>query len=109
MYIFFVSDIYKSIISESNTIINLASTEYSKSVTPYLKDNDNCITCTFKVMHKGTYKVQATAAKMARGKRVQYIVKNQIQDPEELKKFDEDGYRFEEALSTKNNYVFLQN
>lgn len=60
-------------------------------------------------MHKGTYKVQATAAKMARGKMVQYIVKNQIQDPEELKKFDEDGYRFEEALSTKNNYVFLQN
>lgn len=109
LYDFWNRKIYESVIAESNIIINLASNEYSKTILPYLSENDKCITCTFKVLHKGAYKVQATAAKIARGKMVRYIVQNKIKCPKDIKKFDEDGYQFEESLSTDNNYIFLKN
>ena len=37
---------------------------------------------------------------------VNFAAKNNITDPEDLKKFDSDGYYFDEALSTDTEWVF---
>ncbi|MGN0466391.1 MAG: peroxide stress protein YaaA [Lachnospiraceae bacterium] len=100
--------LYDNISSETNYIINLASTEYSKCIKKYISPRDHFITCTFKVYNKGKYKVLATAAKMARGQMIRYIVENKIDTPELLKNFDVDGYMFQENLSSETEYVFYQ-
>ena len=37
-----------------------------------------------------------------------FIIKNRIIEPEALKKFDLEGYRFNKSLSEKNNWVFTR-
>jgi len=55
-------------------VFNLASEEYGKCIRSHLKPGDRFVTVLFQVNHKGTWKVQATAAKMARGQMVRYII-----------------------------------
>ena len=93
---------------EGRVILNLASDEYGKTIRKYLKAPYRMVTCHFKTYSKGKYKVLATAAKMARGSMVRYICENQIDDLEKIKEFDWEGYRFEESLSTLDEFVFLQ-
>lgn len=100
--------LYDNISAETDCIINLASAEYSKCIKKYIEPHKRFITCTFKVYHKGKYKVLATAAKMARGQMIRYIVENRIDTPELLKNFDIDGYVFQENLSNEKEYVFYQ-
>lgn len=45
---------------------------------------------------------------MARGQMVRYMIKNQLEDPEELKNFSWDGYEFIPELTYENKYVFAQ-
>lgn len=88
--------------------INLASKEYSRAVTPYLLDDEICINIHFKVVKDGKQKILATAAKMARGRMVAYIMKNRIDRVEEIKQFHEDGWYFLEEQSTATDYVFIK-
>lgn len=92
----------------SYVILNLASEEYTKAVRKYVKPPYRMVTCQFKTYSKGSYKVLATAAKMARGSMVRYLCENQIDDLAQIKKFDWEGYHFEESLSSRDEYVFLQ-
>lgn len=93
---------------QSNTIINLASKEYSVCIEKYLHPDDRYITCVFgelvdgKVMQKGTY------AKMARGEMVRYMAENQVEKVEDIKRFNRLGYSFNEKLSSDNSYVFIR-
>lgn len=107
LYEFWSSDIYDNISEASdNTIINLASDEYSKSVKKYL-NNERFISCIFKVDKNGKLKVESTASKVARGKMLNYIVKNKINSPELLKNFCDCGYEYKKDLSTDNEFVFV--
>ncbi|SJU49243.1 Protein of uncharacterised function (DUF328) [Clostridioides difficile] len=45
-------------------------------------------------------------AKKARGLMVSFIMKNKINNIEDLKKFDLEGYLYNEDLSNNNNLVF---
>ena len=45
-------------------------------------------------------------AKKARGLMVNYAAKHQIQDVEDLKYFDTDGYYFAPSVSDENHWVF---
>jgi len=91
--------------SESEVIINLASMEYWKSV-----DQDALklpvITPIFKEKKDGKYKIVAIYAKRARGLMTRYAIKNKITDPEDLKQFDLEGYKFDESLSSGTEWVF---
>lgn len=40
---------------------------------------------------------------------VNYIVKNKILDPEDLKKFNQAGFVFSEEYSTENEFIFISN
>ncbi|MGN0495293.1 MAG: peroxide stress protein YaaA [Lachnospiraceae bacterium] len=98
--------LYEAVRDESGIIINLASKEYSKCIEKYLKEDDRYITVTFceksgeKLVTKGTY------AKMARGEMVRFMAEMNIEEPEDIKKFDRLGYVYRENISTDRNYIF---
>ena len=91
----------------SKFLINLASNEYFKAVKPRLLDGE-VITPAFKERKNGTYKMIGIFAKKARGLMSRYMIKNRIDQPEELKSFDLDGYAFNEKLSNDSNWVFTR-
>lgn len=96
-------------IDDSRVIINLASKEYSKCIEKYLTPKDTYITISFcelsgnKLVTKGTY------AKMARGEMVRFMAEREIENPEEIRKFDRLGYTFRRDLSSESEYVFERN
>ena len=108
MYNFWNDKIYSELSTDSDgVIVNLASDEYSKAVKKYLED-EKYITCTFKVNKNGTYKVQSTASKKARGMMVNYIIKNKITDFRKLVDFSEDGYTYSFELSSEDEFIFVK-
>lgn len=93
---------------EDDTVVNLASEEYAKAVRPHLQEKTRFLTCTFaeaegeRLVEKGVY------VKMARGEMVRWLAENNIEEPERLREFSRLGYRFQKALSTDCNYVFVR-
>ena len=108
LYDFWGKRLYGEVIDNSRVIVNLASKEYAKCIERYLTPEDRFITCIFgelsggKVLQKGVY------AKMARGEMVRFMAQNEIMKPEDMQTFDRLGYRFDRALSTATEYVFIR-
>ena len=92
---------------KNKTIISLASNEYIKSIQPKSLTS-NFITCHFKEFKEGVPKVVGLLAKKARGLMARFMIQNRIETPAGLKKFKQDGYRFQSSLSDEQNYVFLR-
>ncbi|MCW9025440.1 MAG: peroxide stress protein YaaA [Gammaproteobacteria bacterium] len=92
---------------KSDYLVNLASNEYFKSVKPKLL-NAEIITPAFKDYKNGEYKILGVYAKKARGLLSRYIIQNQLTDPEAIKDFAEDGYRFNKSLTKGNTWVFTR-
>lgn len=91
----------------SDTLINLASQEYFKSIHPQ-KLHAKLITPIFKDEKNGQFKIISFYAKRARGLMVRYAAEHHIHDPQQLQNFDYDGYRFNPAASNENEWVFLR-
>jgi cytoplasmic iron level regulating protein YaaA (DUF328/UPF0246 family) len=106
LYDLWGSRLYDEVIDESKVIINLASKEYSKCIEKYLKKDDTYITITFGEMVKGKLVTKGTYAKMARGEMVRFMAENQIEDPEEIRRFDRLGYVYRDDLSGDTEIVF---
>ena len=92
---------------KSSTLINLASNEYFKSVRKE-RLNADVITPVFKDQKNGVYKIISFFAKKARGLMSRYIIQNKLTNPEDLKKFDLAGYRFDISTSFNNELVFIR-
>ena len=112
LYEFWGSDITEGLNKQlkkikSKYLINLASNEYFKSVKP-TELNAQIITPAFKEFKNGEYKMIGIYAKKARGLLSRYIIQNKLNDPEDIKLFNEDGYRFNKKLSNENNWVFTR-
>ena len=90
-----------------NTLVNLASNEYFKVVK---KKNVQAriITPNFKEERDGGYKMITFYAKVARGLMTRFIIENALDDPEMIKTFAVDGYRFNPKLSTENEWIFTR-
>jgi len=88
-------------------LINLASNEYYKAVKSS-KLNAEIITPQFKDFKNGQYKMISFYAKKARGLMTNFILKNRITNPDELKLFDMEGYEFNVQLTEGNNWVFTR-
>lgn len=110
LYAYWNDELMQAMRSQNNDhcYINLASKEYSQAVTPYLYPKERCIQIDFKIVKDGKLKTLATAAKMARGRMVEYIIKKQIEDPEKLRDFSEDGWTYMEHLSSKDEMMFIK-
>lgn len=96
--------------SHSNkTLINLASQEYFKSIEGLTKsDKVNVVTPIFKELRGDQYKIISFNAKKARGIMTRYIIQNEIENIEDIKKLDVDGYLFNEEMSTEKELVFIR-
>lgn len=85
-------------------LINLASQEYFKAV-----DSDavktKIISPIFQEYKNGKYQIIGIYAKQARGLMTDYIIKNKITDPEQLKLFNAAGY---EWAGDENNWRFVR-
>ena len=88
-------------------LVNLASNEYYKAVQPKLIQG-RIITPQFKEFKNGKYSTIALFAKRARGMMTDYILRNQLQDPEDLKGFDREGYHFSEPQSKGDEWAFVR-
>lgn len=108
LYDYWADRLYQALFAAGDTVVNLASAEYARAVTPYLAWNDRMITCEFYTLSRGRYRVMATAAKMARGAMARYAISNRIDRPEGLQGFDSLGYRFSPERSTDRIYRFYQ-
>ena len=92
---------------ESKVLINLASNEYFKSVQPASFPYD-IITPVFKESDGKGFRNVTIYAKKARGMMLRFIIQNRINDPELLKAFDEDGYYFNNDLSSEKEWIFCR-
>ena len=81
-------------------LVNLASHEYSKALQLH-KTPIKVITPIFKDYKNEKLKVISFFAKKARGRMVNFIIKNKIVNTEDLKLFADDGYKFAEEDSGK--------
>lgn len=88
-------------------IVNLASNEYFKAIRKKELEAE-IITPVFKDFKKGKYKVIAFYAKKARGMMSKYIIRNKIENKEDLKGFNEDGYAYNDRLSEGRELVFTR-
>jgi hypothetical protein len=93
--------------SGSNSLINLASNEYFKSIKPKLLKAE-VITPVFKDYNKGSYQVIGFFAKKARGLMTRYLIDNEIDNPAALKDFGAEGYAFNTAMSNSQEWVFTR-
>ena len=73
-----------------------------------IKQSYPMISIEFKEQKENSYKVVGMYAKRARGMMVRHVLQNQIQTLEEIKHFNEDGYRFNEELSDNLTWVFTR-
>ena len=70
--------------------------------------NARIIDTEFKDLKNGQYKIISFYAKKARGLMVRYVIKERIRDPEQLKAFDYQGYRYSAEQSKPDSLVFLR-
>lgn len=94
--------------TQSTTIVNLASTEYSKAVL-HKKHNLPVINIHFKELKDGKYKTIGILAKRARGMMTRWMIDNKPTDKNELKEFKVAGYSFTKEQSTESDWTFIRN
>jgi len=108
LYGFWGEKLYRELVREDRTILNLASKEYARAVELYLEEDVRYITCVFGTLTEGRVKVKGTEAKMARGEMVRWLALNQIEKPEELVRFEGLGFSYCPERSGENEYIFLK-
>jgi cytoplasmic iron level regulating protein YaaA (DUF328/UPF0246 family) len=85
--------------------LNLASTEYFSAVSKKALQA-RVITANFKEIKDGEARVLSFYAKRARGTMARFCIENRITDPEGIKAFDRDGYRYDPVSSKPDSLVF---
>ncbi|HLF63250.1 MAG TPA: peroxide stress protein YaaA [Saprospiraceae bacterium] len=93
--------------SRSEAIINLASQEYFAAVKPELLKG-HLYHVNFLEKRDGKYKFISFTAKKARGWMCRYLIDQRATNPEEMKEFKGQGFRFTKSLSSEHEYVFTR-
>lgn len=108
LYSFWDKAVAEELFTETDTIINLASKEYSLCVSRFLHPGIRMITCVF-AERKGDRLIEkGTMCKIARGEMVRYMAEHQITVPGAIKAFDRLDYRFSPMDSNDTTYVFIK-
>jgi cytoplasmic iron level regulating protein YaaA (DUF328/UPF0246 family) len=88
-------------------LINLASQEYFGAVDARALKIP-VVTCHFRETKDGETRIVSFFAKRARGAMARWIIENRVEQSQDLKRFDRDGYAFTPALSTDADWVFIR-
>jgi len=91
----------------SKVLVNLASNEYFKSVQARQLDAD-IITPVFKDLKGEKYKIISFYAKKARGQMARFIIENELNEPDGMRRFKTDGYCYNKAESSARELVFTR-
>ena len=91
--------------ANSNILLNLASDEYYKAVKESALDAQ-IVKPVFLDQKNGKYKVISFYAKKARGLMARFVIEQQIQQVEDLKAFNSEGYYFDAENSNVKELVF---
>ena len=108
LYKFWGSKFRDDLYAETDLVVNLASSEYSRAVSKQLKPGDRFLTCEFLSERGVKLRCLAANAKMARGAMARYIIQNRIDRQEDLTGFDELGFAFAPSLSNDAVYTYVQ-
>ena len=92
----------------SKALINLASNEYYGAVQPDRIDARIVSPAFLDAKDGGEPKIVSFFAKKARGQMARFIIDNGLNEPEGLKKFKVDGYRYNRGESTARELVFTR-
>jgi len=112
LYAFWQEKLTKHLFNElkkkhSNTVINLASSEYFKAFN--LKNTDvNVIDVEFLEYKNDSLKPIVIYTKKARGLMARFLITNKIENPDDIKGFSDGGYWFNPQLSTESKLVFVR-
>ena len=93
--------------SKDRILINLASKEYAKSMRERHIRLD-VYDVEFREHRNGEYPIISFFAKIARGEMARFMAVNNVQNVEELKNFNYDGYVYNNALSKEKSLVFTR-
>jgi cytoplasmic iron level regulating protein YaaA (DUF328/UPF0246 family) len=90
-----------------DVLLNLASSEYFSAVKRSAL-NARIIDTEFKDLKNGQYKIISFYAKKARGMMSRFVISERLNDPEQLKSFDIQGYQYSAEQSSPDKLVFLR-
>ncbi|OLU13967.1 peroxide stress protein YaaA [Pseudomonas sp. PA1(2017)] len=90
-----------------DVLLNLASNEYFGAVKRKVL-KARIIDTEFKDLKNGQYKIISFYAKKARGLMARHVIRERVTDPQHLKDFDDQGYRFSAKDSSADKLVFLR-
>ena len=91
--------------SKDGTLVNLASNEYFGAVQPKLLEG-SLLNIGFKEKRNGQLKFVSFSAKKARGLMAKFIIKERLKNPDDLKNFDLEDYKFNKKLSSELDWTF---
>jgi cytoplasmic iron level regulating protein YaaA (DUF328/UPF0246 family) len=90
-----------------HVLLNLASKEYAKAIN-HKELTLPVIDFEFLENRREGYKTITIYTKKARGLMARYIIRNRIEDSENIKGFDSEGYWYNDLLSSENKMVFTR-
>lgn len=96
-----------STVEKDEAIVNLASSEYAK-VIDWKKITNPVVTPVFKEFKNGALKIVMMYAKHARGAMARYLIQEDLNDIEQLKLYNVDGYTFDDRSSNEKEWVFIR-
>ena len=99
-----VTDYISNILNKDEILLNLASDEFSKVIDNKIP----MINIDFREEKDGVYKSVSTYSKKARGKFLNYLIKNQINNLEDIKEVELDKYSLNKDLSDEKNFIFTR-
>lgn len=101
----FWKDEFNSAFHDGETILNLASDEFSSLID---RKKFKIYDLDFFEKKDGKLKSHSTISKKSRGLMLNYICKNKIENLEDLKNFNLEGFEFYEKLSTEEKFTFIK-
>ncbi|PID28046.1 MAG: peroxide stress protein YaaA [Candidatus Cloacimonadota bacterium] len=96
---------YNNYFKKGETIINLASDEFSGL---FDRSRFNWIDIAFFERKNGELKKHSSVSKKARGLMLRFMAKNKITNIDEIRSFDTDGYFCDNSLSNEKSQVFIR-
>lgn len=101
-------DSIASCLPKKGLIVNLASEEFSKTVTPYV-DEERVVVPKFLTVNPKTLEPTFVVvhAKIARGAFARWLILSRVEEVSSLANFNDLGYKFNKKLSTENAPAFV--
>ena len=93
--------------ADDGILVNLASSEMKRLFDwKRIRREARIITPEFRIREGDRLKTIVVYTKMCRGEMTRHLIRNRIADPEMLKEFEWEGFRFDAALSRGDDWTF---